>query len=141
MQYDSGGSGIPIFVIWHSFFGIASSHNDINMLNFSMVFNRLMEGTAPKVSYGINGKPYYLVDVIYPDTQVKIIRNTQTEKDKRFPNVQEACRKDMKRTFGLLQAWWAIFRYPTRTTLQTRYDVMTRSVIMRNMHDHRYRAS
>jgi hypothetical protein len=66
------------------FFGIASSHHDINVLNFSPVFNRLMEGTALKVSYEINGnaydKPYYLVDNIYPNwdtlTLVKTIRHT-----------------------------------------------------------------
>jgi hypothetical protein len=34
------------------------SHNNINMLNCSPVFNGLMEGTAPNVSYEINGNAY-----------------------------------------------------------------------------------
>jgi hypothetical protein len=79
---------------------MAGSHNDINVLNCSPVFNRHMEGTAPKMSYEINentyDKPYYLDGDIYPDltTLVKTNRNPQIEKkDKRFANVQEACMK------------------------------------------------
>jgi hypothetical protein len=51
------------------FFGMTGSHNDINVLNRYLVFNWLMEGTAPMVSYEINAngyhKPYYIVDEIY----------------------------------------------------------------------------
>ncbi|KAK1633173.1 hypothetical protein QYE76_007488 [Lolium multiflorum] len=126
--------------IWHSFFGKAGSNNDINVLHRSPVFNRLMQGKAPRVSYEINeneyDKPYYLVDGIYPNwaTLVKTVCNPNTEKTKRFAKMQEACRKDVERGFDVLQARWAIVRHPARTwSLRTMHEVMTRCVIMHNM--------
>jgi hypothetical protein len=37
--------------IFHSLFGMAGSNNDLNVLDSSAVFNRLMEGKTPQVSY------------------------------------------------------------------------------------------
>jgi hypothetical protein len=44
--------------IWHSFFDMAGSHDDINMLQRSQVFSRLAEDNAPVVHYEINCHGY-----------------------------------------------------------------------------------
>jgi hypothetical protein len=76
--------------IWHAFFGLPGSHNDINVLERSSVFTELAEGRAPLVNYSINGNNYtmgyYLADGIYPtwSTFVKTIPSPQGQKKKSF---------------------------------------------------------
>jgi hypothetical protein len=54
--------------IWHLFFGMPGSDNDINMLKRPLVFARLVEGHAPSCNYEINShrytKSYYILDDI-----------------------------------------------------------------------------
>ena len=65
--------------IWHAFFGLPGSLNDINVLERSIILNELAEGRAPSVNYSVNGHEYmmgyYLADGIYPSwsTFVKTI--------------------------------------------------------------------
>jgi hypothetical protein len=88
--------------IWHAFFGMFGSHNNINVLHQSSIFARLADGHAPKVNYTINTNDYtmgyYLVDVIYPlwATFVKTIPKPQGNNKKYFAIAQEACRKDVE---------------------------------------------
>ncbi|KAH7514062.1 hypothetical protein FEM48_Zijuj11G0048600 [Ziziphus jujuba var. spinosa] len=44
--------------IWHAFFGLPESHNDINVLERSFLFTDLIEGHAPPANYSINGHDY-----------------------------------------------------------------------------------
>uniref|UniRef100_A0A2N9I4H8 DDE Tnp4 domain-containing protein n=1 Tax=Fagus sylvatica TaxID=28930 RepID=A0A2N9I4H8_FAGSY len=126
--------------IWHAFFGLPGSHNDINVLEHSSVFTELAQGRAPPVNYSINGHDYtmgyYLADGIYPQwsTFVKTISAPIEAKKKHFARVQEACRKDVECAFGILQARFSIVRGPARFWDQaTLNDIMKACIILHNM--------
>src|SRR6266540_3765410 len=126
--------------IWHAFFGLPGSLNDINVLNRSPLFDRLAKGEAPAVNYTINGHNYdmgyYLVDGIYPtwSTFVKTIKAPANLKDKIFSAAQESQRKDVERAFGVLQSRFAIVRGPARFwDEETLGVIMKACVIMHNM--------
>ncbi|XP_047052005.1 uncharacterized protein LOC124657506 [Lolium rigidum] len=126
-QFTSGYKGVPTLIleavasqdlwIWHAFFGLTGSNNDINVLNKSKLFVEELKGQAPGVSYRVNDRDYehgyYPVDGIYAEWAafVKSIPMAQTEKQKLFAAFQEA-RKDVERAFGVLQARWSILRRP-----------------------------
>ncbi|KAI5337637.1 hypothetical protein L3X38_016908 [Prunus dulcis] len=96
--------------VWHAFFGVAGSHNALNMLGQSPVFNDVLRGHSPQVTYQINNTvysgAYYLADGIYPRRIifVKTIPNPQSEEEKSFAAFQKGYRKDVERCFGILQA-------------------------------------
>ncbi|KAI5318471.1 hypothetical protein L3X38_038179 [Prunus dulcis] len=106
--------------VWHAFFGVAGSQNDLNVLGQSPVFDEVLRGHSPQVTYQINNTvysgAYYLADGIYPrwTTFVKTIPNPQSEKERSFASFQEGYRKDVERCFGILQARWAIIRGAAR---------------------------
>ena len=87
--------------IWHSFFGMAGSQNNISVLQRSPVFARLAKGHSPEVNFEVNGhhynKGYYLAHGIYPrwSTLVNTIPNPQGEKRQGFSQMQESARKDV----------------------------------------------
>jgi hypothetical protein len=126
--------------IWHAFFGLPGSHNDINVLEMSFIFSDLAQGRAPLVNYTVNGHNYnmgyYLADGIYPQwaTFVKTISSPQGNKRKHFAAAQESARKDVERAFGVLQARFAIVRGPARFwKLETLKNIMMTCVILHNM--------
>jgi hypothetical protein len=74
--------------IWHAFFGLPGSLNDISVLDRSPLFKKLQDGEAPTVKYTVNGHEYnmgyYLSDGIDPPwaTLVQTISNPVGNKNK-----------------------------------------------------------
>ena len=95
-MYTCGDQGVPMIIleavalhdrwIWHAFFGVARSNNDINVLNQSPMFIQQLRGEGPRVHYHVNGRQYnngyYLADSIYLEWAifVKSICQPQSEK-------------------------------------------------------------
>ncbi|KAL6844872.1 hypothetical protein ACP4OV_025531 [Aristida adscensionis] len=149
-QHVRGDHGVPTIIleavasqdlhIWHAFFGMAGSNNDINVLNQSPLFIEAIKGEAPRVQFSVNGRQYhtgyYLADGIYPEWAVfvKTVSAPQLEKHKVFAREQEGARKDVERAFGVLQARFNIVRRPTRLwSRKTIGKVMKACVILHNM--------
>ena len=126
--------------IWHAYFGMPGTNNDINVLESSHLFSNMAKGIAPTAHYVIQGKEYnmgyYLADNIYPkwSTIVQTIHEPQGTKRKYFAMRQEACRKDVERAFGVLQSRFAIVAGPSRFwSKNVLHDIMTACIIMHNM--------
>lgn len=125
-----GKEGIPTMVleaacdynmwIWHSFAGAAGTLNDVSIMRLSRIYKSFLDGSMAKlerqanvVPYSINGvddfnELFLLVDGIYPKYSrfVKGIKDPINQAEKSYTAWQEACRKDIERAFGNLQAKW-----------------------------------
>jgi hypothetical protein len=57
------------FEIWHVYFSLPGSHNDVNVLHHLYVFDDLESSNIVEVNFTINGNKYnigyYLADGIY----------------------------------------------------------------------------
>ncbi|XP_009128533.2 putative nuclease HARBI1 [Brassica rapa] len=148
-QY-SRGSGKPTIVleavasydlwIWHAFFGPPGTLNDINVLDRSPVFDDIIQGKAPNVTFTVNGREYhmayYLTDGIYPKwaTFIQSIPLPQGPQAVLFAQRQEAVRKDVERAFGVLQARFAIVKNPALFWDKTKIgNIMRACIILHNM--------
>ena len=148
-QY-SRGSGKPTIVleavasydlwIWHAFFGPPGTLNDINVLDRSPVFDDIINGKAPPVTFSVNGREYhmgyYLTDGIYPNwaTFIQSIPQPQGPKAVLFAQNQEAVRKDVERAFGVLQARFAIVKNPALFWDKAKIGkIMRACIILHNM--------
>ncbi|CAL2279206.1 unnamed protein product [Prunus armeniaca] len=126
--------------VWHAFFGVAGSQNDLNVLSQSPVFNDVLRGEAQKITYEVNNtvyqSGYYLAVGIYPrwTTFVKSLSHPRTQKQKLFATYQEGYRKDVERCFGILQARWAIIRGAARMfDEEVLRSIMMTCIILHNM--------
>jgi hypothetical protein len=126
--------------IWHAFFVVVGSNNDINVLNQSPLFTDVLRGEAPVVNFMVNGheynRCYYLADGIYPSWPVfmKGITLPQCEKHQVFTNAQAAWRKDVECSFGLLKSRFNIIAVPGHSySHRTLGLIMRACVILHNM--------
>ncbi|CAL9006120.1 unnamed protein product [Prunus brigantina] len=130
--------------VWHAFFGVAGDQNDLNVLGQSPVFNDILRGQGPNITYQVNNTVYqtgyYLADGIYPrwTTFVKSIPNLKlnprSQKQKLFATYQEGYRKDVERCFGILQARWLIVRGAARMfDEEILRSIMMTCIILHNM--------
>ncbi|XP_024177662.1 uncharacterized protein LOC112183511 [Rosa chinensis] len=100
--------------IWHAFFGMPRSCNDLNVLTKSSLSDELTAGRAPQIQFQVNNKihnlGYYLADDIYPQwaTFLKSIPRPTRPKDLKFSQTQEGYRKDVETCFGILQLRFSI---------------------------------
>jgi hypothetical protein len=114
--------------IWHAFFGMPRSLNDINVLNRSPIFAALAKGHTAPVNFTINGHEYtmgyYLADEIYPNwsTFVKTIPRPLRAKRKYFASKQESARRMWSRHLGysnlVLQLYMDLFDTGMKKRLQ-----------------------
>jgi hypothetical protein len=149
-MYTRGDQGVPTVIleavashdrlIWHAFFGVLGSNNDINVLNQSPLFVQQLRGEGPQVQYIVNGRQYntgyYLADGIYPEWAafVKSIRSPQSEKHKLFAEHQEGARKDVECAFGILQSRFSILKRPACLYEQGDLEnIMLACIILHNM--------
>ncbi|XP_062556708.1 uncharacterized protein LOC134221532 [Armigeres subalbatus] len=126
--------------IWHAFFGIPGSNNDVNVLDRSPLFSEIYEGKAPPAEYTVNGRQYstgyYLADGIYPPlaTLVQTISSPVGLKKKYFAQMQESARKDVERAFGVLMARFAIIKTPARLWNKNALESIIKTcIILHNM--------
>jgi len=126
--------------IWHAYFGMPGSNNDINVLHRSPIFSSYLRGRSAPVEFVVNGTNYnmgyYLADGIYPEWAgfVKSIRHPMEQKTRHFAQQQESARKDIERAFGVLQTRFAVIRGPAYGWHRDQInDIMMTCIILHNM--------
>ena len=133
---------------WHASFGYGGALNDLNILKLSPLMKRLTNGTFTATeeesgvtpfncgTFGVFDKTYLLVDGIYPPWSrfVRGEKEPYTEAEKRFTAWQEGARKDVERSFGVLQSKWKAVASPIHH-LEPRLigEMMTCCLILHNM--------
>ncbi|XP_071686950.1 uncharacterized protein [Rutidosis leptorrhynchoides] len=100
----------------------------------------MLNDNFPDIPYVINGveykRGYYLADGIYPQwaSFVKAYSSAADPKSKYFSRKQSKARKDVERTFGILQGRWHILQQPVRAySLKAIQRIMYACIIMHNM--------
>jgi Plant transposon protein len=128
--------------IWHASFGYPGSNNDINILDRSPLLASWLDGSFHRdvdFEFTINGQQfkrlYLLVDGIYPAVSrfVKTLAVPIGKEHKRFAAWQESSRKDMERTFGILQRKFHYLVRPfEQWELEEIKDIMLTCILMHN---------
>uniref|UniRef100_A0A0D3AE12 Uncharacterized protein n=1 Tax=Brassica oleracea var. oleracea TaxID=109376 RepID=A0A0D3AE12_BRAOL len=99
-QYSRGSSKPTIVLeavasydlwIWHAFLGPPGTLNDINVLDRSPVFDDIINGQAPQVTYSINGREYRMAYYL-TDARFAIVKSPALFWDKaKIGKITRAC--------------------------------------------------
>ena len=126
--------------IWHAFFGMPGTLNDINVLNCSPFLVKVVCGEFAVPPYVLNRtqrtNAYFLADGIYPQLPclVKTIAQPCTASQQYFAQWQDGARKDVERTFALLQRRFWILSQSSRFWFKGKMHVIiTCCIILHNM--------
>ena len=126
--------------IWHVFFGLSGSNNNLNVFDRSPLVHNMLTSEAADFHFVVNGCEYnyyyLLTDGIYPMWSyfVQTIHEASDEKRRHFSSKQEAVRKDVERCFGVLQARFVIIWNPSKQwNLEFISDIMFTCYILHNM--------
>jgi Plant transposon protein len=128
--------------IWHLFFGVPGSRNDINIMNMSPLFQLIRAGKWPpgrpqrQVSWLFVDWFYFLCDSIYPRFRIfaTTVGNPRTPREKLYASAQEGVRKSVERVFGVLFARFHILYRPSRLWYkEDMADVVATCCIIHNM--------
>lgn len=149
-QYSGKEKGLPTMGleaivgpdahIWWATFGYPGTLNDLTILDRSPLIQDIIDGRIRCDPYQINGETfdeyYLLTDGIYPEWScfVKSFKQPDTQKKKHFAQVQEAKRKEVERTFGILQGRFNILSVPGRSwSSMNMKKIVKACVILHNM--------
>lgn len=126
--------------IWHAYFGLPWSRNDINIPEHSTLFVDLINGCAAPADYSINKRSYtmgyYLASDVYPpwSTVVKTNSEARNNRIRHFDACHESARKDVERAFEVLQSRFAFVRGPPRFWQhETLKHILSVCIIIHNM--------
>jgi hypothetical protein len=126
--------------VWHTLFGMPGSHNDINIIQRSPIFDDLAHGRIIPIHFKVNDHDYnmgyYLADKIYPEwaTIVKTMSQPINAKDQTFATAQECTRKDVERVFRVLRSKFRIIQNSCRFwNAKDMSTIMRACIILHNM--------
>eukprot|EP00171_Calliarthron_tuberculosum_P004333 IDg4333t1 len=128
--------------IWSFQFGLPGVLNDIDILDLSDHFCKMLTGAFPPVlpNYKIGNETfnhfYYLADGIYPNWKVfcKTLSDPHLDKEQVYSKAQEGVRKCVERVFGVLFTQFKMLFTPCQLWSSAEMGVIARAcVIMHNM--------
>jgi hypothetical protein len=128
--------------IWHAAFGYPGSLNDINILEQSPLHKSMLDGSYHRdidFEYSVSNhkffRLYYLADGIYPECSrfVKTFSEPIGLAKKRYASWQEGARKDIERTFGVLQRKFHVLCRPfEQWKIEDISDIVYTTIILHN---------
>uniref|UniRef100_A0A251VAE3 Putative harbinger transposase-derived protein n=1 Tax=Helianthus annuus TaxID=4232 RepID=A0A251VAE3_HELAN len=149
-QYTRGDHGHPTIIleavasqdlwIWHAFFGLPGSLNDLNIIYQSQIFEDVVAGTGPDTSFTVSGveyrRGYYLADGYTQRTRqsLKLFRTRQTTKEKSLRSIKRVREKILNGLLVFHKKKWHIIEHPARSATPKRLrNIMYACIILHNM--------